>query len=191
MKKTVFTTPILATILNLIARCIVKLIGWHFIGSLPEKRRFVLIGAPHTSNWDFILMLLAMLILRLEVHWMGKDSLFAFPFGGFMKWLGGIPIDRSSNHNTVDQIIMQFEQHDELIVLVPPEGTRSKVEKWKTGFYHIANGADVPILLGFIDAGKKEMGFGPMYQPTGDIEKDLPEIQAFYKTKQAIHPELQ
>jgi len=151
----------------------------------------VLIGAPHTSNWDFILMLLAMLILRLEVHWMGKDSLFAFPFGGFMKWLGGIPIDRSSNHNTVDQIIMQFEQHDELIVLVPPEGTRSKVEKWKTGFYHIANGADVPILLGFIDAGKKEMGFGPMYQPTGDIEKDLPEIQAFYKTKQAIHPELQ
>lgn len=191
MKRTVFTTPILSTVLNLIARAIVKVIGWNLVGEVPEKRRFVLIGAPHTSNWDFILMLLAMLILRMEVHWMGKDSLFPFPFRGFMKWLGGIPIDRSSNHNTVDQMIMHFAEHDELIVLVPPEGTRSKVEKWKTGFYHIANGADVPILLGFIDAGKKEMGFGPVYSPSGDIEKDMPEIRAFYSTKQAIYPELQ
>jgi 1-acyl-sn-glycerol-3-phosphate acyltransferase len=191
MKRTIFTTPVVSTVCRWISLLIVKVIGWRVIDNLPEQRRFVLIGAPHTSNWDFIIMLLAMFIVRMEVRWMGKDALFNHPLGFLMYWAGGISIDRSKAHNTVEQMVEYFDEENDLVVLIPPEGTRSKVKRWKTGFYHIANGSGVPILQGFVDAGKKEMGFGPLFFPTGDIEKDLPEIQLFYKDKQGFRPELQ
>ena len=190
MKRTIFRTPLVSGLLHYVSRGLLKLSGWRILGEPPADQRYVLIGAPHTSNWDFIVMLLAMFLRRMEVRWMGKDALFPWPFAGFMKWLGGIPIDRSRHHGTVEQMIEHYRNNDELVVLIPPEGTRKKVERWKTGFYHIAHGAGVPILLGYIDAGKKEAGFGPLFHPTGDLLTDMQEIQAYYADKQAIRPDL-
>jgi 1-acyl-sn-glycerol-3-phosphate acyltransferase len=103
-----------------------------------------------------------------------------------MKWLGGIPINRSASHNVVNETVRQYAENDQLIVLIPPEGTRSKVTRWKTGFYHIANNAEVPILLGYVDASKKEAGFADFFTPTGDLEKDMVEIRAFYANKRGL-----
>lgn len=189
MRRTVFSTPIITPLLRLLAIVILKLIGWKAVGRPVENARFVLIGAPHTSNWDFPLMLLVVLKLRLKVYWMGKDSLFPFPLGWFMKWLGGIPVDRSRAHNLVDQTVQEYQDHPELIVLVPPEGTRSKVKEWKTGFYRIAVNAQVPVLMGYVDTATKEAGLADFFYPTGDIEVDMPMIRAFYATKVGINPE--
>jgi len=189
MRTTVFSTPVITPILRLLASAMLALSGWKAVGSLTSNRRFVLIGAPHTSNWDFPLMLAVVLKLRLKVFWMGKHTLFPFPFGGLMKWLGGIPIDRSRAHNVVQQTVAQYQQHPDLIVLVPPEGTRAKVERWKTGFYHIACQANVPILMGYVDAGKKEAGLADFFFPTGDLDSDIEKIRGFYADKQGINPE--
>ncbi len=186
MRTTVFSTPVITPLLRSFSRLMLALTGWKIRGGELEHQRCVLIGAPHTSNWDFPLMIMAVLALRLRVFWMGKHTLFPFPFAGLMKWLGGIPIDRSRPHNVVRETVRQYEQHDELIVLVPPEGTRSKVERWKTGFYHIASNAGVPILLGYVDAGKKEAGFADFYQPSGNVEQDLAEIRKFYAGKKGL-----
>lgn len=181
MRTTIFSTPLLTPILRGISIFILRVIGWKTRGTELANQRFVLIGAPHTSNWDFPLMLMVVLKLKLRVFWMGKHTLFPFPFGGLMKWLGGVPINRSSSHNVVRETVRQFKDHEELVVLIPPEGTRSKVKEWKTGFYHIANMAKVPILMGYVDAEKKEAGFADFFHPTGDIDKDLEEIRNFYK----------
>lgn len=189
MRTTVFSTPIITPCLRVLSIIILKLIGWKAIGRPVENARFVLIGAPHTSNWDFPLMLMVVLKLRLKVFWMGKHSLFPFPFGWFMKWLGGIPVDRSRAQNLVDQTVAQYKSHPELIVLVPPEGTRSKVKEWKTGFYRIAVNAGVPILMGYVDAQKKEAGLADFFYPTGNLEVDMPAIRAFYADIVGINPE--
>lgn len=186
MGMTVFSTPLITPLLRWISILVLALTGWKIRGRELDHQRCVLIGAPHTSNWDFPLMIMAVLILRLRVYWMGKHTLFPFPFAGLMKWLGGIPIDRSRPHNVVRETVRQYERNDELIVLVPPEGTRSKVERWKTGFYHIASTAGVPILLGYVDAGKKEAGFADFYQPSGDLEHDMDEIRKFYTDKRGL-----
>lgn len=188
MASSLFRTPILQPLLAWLSVVILRLIGWRVVGSVPERSRYVLIGAPHTSNWDFVLMLLAMLKVGMDPHWLGKKNLFAFPFGGFMRWLGGIPVDRSKSNNLVDQLVEQFGRRDELILLIPPEGTRAKVERWKSGFYYVAQGAGVPILLGFIDSSRKEMGFGPLFHPTGDYDADLVRIREFYADKRGIRP---
>lgn len=189
MTHTVFNTPILTPLLRWLAIGLLKVIGWRSVGQPPACRKFVVIGAPHTSNWDFPIMLLVVLKLKLRLHWMGKHSLFPFPLGTLMRWLGGIPIDRSRSHNTVDQIVELYGQQDDLVILIPPEGTRKKVEKWKTGFYHIANNAGVPILMGYIDAAPREAGLADFFEPTGDLERDMTEIRAFYASKTGIRPE--
>ena len=150
------------------------------------KQRFVLIGAPHTSNWDVPLMLMVVLKLRQRIFWMGKHTLFPLSFGWFMKWLGGVPINRNASHNIVHETVCQYREHDELVNLIPPEGTRSKVQAWKSGFYHIANMAEVPILLGYVDAANKEAGLVDFFTPTGDIEKDTQEIPTFYANKKGL-----
>ena len=188
MKKTIFSTPIIRPLLRGIALVMIRLSGWRVRGELPSERKYVLIGAPHTSNWDFVLMMLFMFAMRMEVHWMGKHTLFPWPLAGLVKWLGGIPIDRRQANNTVDQVIGHFRKHPELVVLIPPEGTRRKVERWKTGFYHIAAGAGIPIVLGFIDASRKEMGLLGVFHPSGDIERDMPLIQAHYKSVVGLNP---
>lgn len=189
MRTTVFSTPLLTPLLRALAILILRLIGWTAVGKEIANPRLVLIGAPHTSNWDFPLMLLIVLKLRLKVFWMGKHTLFRFPFGGLMRWLGGIPIDRSKSNNVVQQMVEEFQRQSELVVLIPPEGTRSKVERWKTGFYHIASNAGVPILLGYVDAPRKEAGLADFFHPTGDLEQDMQSIREFYADKGGLKPE--
>ena len=189
MRTTIFSTPIITPILRLLALTVLKLCGWKTIGPDLEQKRFVVIGAPHTSNWDFPLMLSVVLKLRLEVFWMGKHTLFPFPFAWLMKWLGGIPINRAKSHSVVDETVHHYAEHEKLIVLIPPEGTRAKVNSWKTGFYRIAKNANVPILLGFVDAEKKQAGFAGFFYPTGNIEKDMAEIRDFYSTKKGLNAE--
>lgn len=186
MRTTVFSTPIITPLLRCIAILVLKLIGWKAVGNEVSVKKYVLIAAPHTSNWDFPLMLLVVLKLRLQLYWMGKHSLFFFPFSGLMKWLGGIPINRTKSHNVVNDIVIQFNNNEKLVVLVPPEGTRSKVRNWKTGFYHIANNAEVPILMGYVDAAKKEAGLADFFHPNGDLDKDMTEIRAFYAEKKGL-----
>ncbi len=185
---TVFCTPLVTPILRWISIAVLALSGWKTRGRELDHQRCVLIGAPHTSNWDFPLMIMVVLKLKLRVYWMGKHTLFPFPFASLMKWLGGIPIDRSRPHNVVRETVRQYQWHDELIVLVPPEGTRSKVEQWKTGFYHIAANAGVPVLMGYVDASRKEAGFADFFQPSGDAERDLREIRRFYADKTGLKP---
>jgi 1-acyl-sn-glycerol-3-phosphate acyltransferase len=164
------------------------LIGWKIVGEKPTCQKYIVVAAPHTSNWDFFIFLLAGFVLRLDVHWMGKDSLFPWPFKRLMVWLGGIPIDRSKNNNVVDQMAEYFCSVERLTVLIPPEGTRAKVEQWKTGFYYIAEKADVPIVLGFIDAATRTAGLGPVFTRTGDVDSDMQAIQGYYKTKRGLKP---
>jgi len=150
------------------------------VGEMPDLPKFVLIGAPHTTNWDLPNTLAAGLHYGVGVHWMGKDGIFKWPFGGLMRWLGGIPVDRSKRNNAVEQMVAYFDAHDELIVVIPPEGTRSHVDRWKSGFYHIATGARVPIVMAFMDYKAREVGIKGVFYPTGDYEADLAQIQAVY-----------
>jgi len=189
MRTTIFSTPILTPVLRFFSILILRLIGWKSRGSEVSVPKYVLIGAPHTSNWDFPLMLMVVLELRLQLYWMGKHTLFPFPFAGFMNWLGGIPINRAKSHNVVYEIVSQFKNSDSFVVLVPPEGTRSRVSEWKTGFYHIANNAEVPILMGYVDAQKKEAGFADFFYPTGQLEEDMKEIRGFYAEKKGLRAE--
>lgn len=188
MATTLFRASLLQPLLARLSRGVLRVLGWRVAGELPALQRYVLIGAPHTSNWDFPLMLMAVLVANLDVHWMGKHTLFRRPFNRLMRWLGGMPIDRSQANDTVAQIIDQYGRGDPLVVLIPPEGTRSQVQRWKTGFYHIASGAGVPIVLGFIDARSKTIGFGPLFYPTGNLDTDLQAIQSFYADKTGLRP---
>ena len=188
--KTVFTTPLIQPLLTVIAKVALRLSGWKLAGELPKEKKYLLIGAPHTSNWDFCLMLCLVLSRRMSVNWMGKQQLFRSPFHHFMRWLGGIPVERSKANNTVEQMVNAFNKADEMILIITPEGTRSKVSQWKTGFYHIAQQAQVPIVQGYIDASKKHCGFGPRLEPNGDIEQDMAAIKTFYRDKHGIRPAL-
>lgn len=134
-------------------------------------------------------MLFIVFVLKAKIYWMGKDTIFRKPFKRFFKWLGGIPIDRSKSYNIVAQSIQQFNENENLILTIAPSGTRKRVQKWKTGFYHIANGANVPILLGFLDYRRKVGGFGPMLYPTGDLEADMKTIKKFYDGVTGKYPE--
>ncbi|HIF85563.1 MAG TPA: glycerol acyltransferase [Gammaproteobacteria bacterium] len=189
MRTTVFSTPLITPLLRVIAIVILKLTGWKAVGEEIGNPRFVLIAAPHTSNWDFPLMLLVVLKLRLELYWMGKNSLFPFGFGWLMRWLGGISIDRAKSHNVVNETVRQYREHESLVILIPPEGTRSKVTTWKSGFYHIANNANVPIMMGYIDAATKEAGLADLFHPTGNLKQDIREIRAFYSKKIGLRAE--
>lgn len=151
------------------------------VGEMPDEKKFVIIAAPHKTNWDLPNALAAALHFGVRIHWMGKDSLFKWPFGAFMRWLGGIPVDRSKRNNAVGGMVERFQAADELIVVIPPEGTRSDVERWKSGFYYIAHGAGVPIVMAFVDYGAREIGIKGVFHTTGDYEADLKAIQDHYE----------
>ena len=176
-----FSTFIIKDILWLISKLFLWITGWKVVGAVPKDKKFVMIAAPHTSNWDLPYMLAICFVLKARPYWMGKEQIFKFPFKGLMKWTGGIPIDRSKTNNVVDATAEIMKNSDELIVTIPPEGTRSKVKYWKSGFYHIANLSEVPIVMGFLDYKKKEGGIGEMIQPTGNLEEDMVKIKAFYQ----------
>ena len=181
MQMTIFNMPVVRTLAYWVSLLLLKILGWKITGERPEINKYVMIAAPHSSNWDFFCGLLMNLYFKNEVYWMGKKQIFRMPFGGIMKWFGGIPVDRSKTNNLVQSVVEEFSKAESLIVVVPPEGSRSKVHEWKTGFYYIASGAQVPILLGFLDYRKKTGGYGPLFFTTGDIEKDMVKIKEFYK----------
>lgn len=189
MHLTLFDTPIINILLRLLAKLTLFCFGWKTMGKKPAEKKYVIIAAPHTSNWDLFFMLLIALDLKIAIYWMGKDSIFKFPFKNLMQWMGGISIDRSQANDVVATMVDIYKNCDELVVSVPPEGTRAHTVYWKTGFYHIANGAGIPICLGYLDFAKKEGGIGPMFQPSGDIEKDMIEIKEFYKNITGKHPD--
>lgn len=166
-----------------------RLTGWKIAGTMPNQHKFVLIAAPHTSNWDLPLMLSVALHFRARLHWMGKDSLFKGPFGWTMKALGGLPIDRSKKNDVVAQMVAQYTARKQLIIAIPPEGTRGKVNQWKTGFYHIAHGAGVPIVCGFLDYPNKTGGVSLNFMPSGDYDTDMQPVRAFYATVSGKFPE--
>lgn len=172
-----------------LARALFHAAGWRTEGTLPATRRFVLIAAPHTSNWDAVIMLFAARIFGLELSWFVKDAWFVFPLGTLMRALGGVPIDRSARHGVVEQAVDRFAATQELALAVPPEGTRGRAPHWKGGFYHIARGAGVPIVLGYIDYARKVAGLGPAFMPTGDIEADFAFFRDFYAKIAAKHPD--
>ena len=180
MHHTIFDTPVINVLMHWFSRMALRLTGWRVVGGAPTVPKYVLIAAPHTSNWDFPVALMVCFALRLRVYWTGKDSLFPPLVGGVMRWLGGIPVNRARSGNLVQATVDAYNSNARLIVIVPPEGTRSKVTQWKTGFYYIAQGAGVPIALGYLDFRKKEAGLSRMFQPSGDIAADMVEIQAFY-----------
>ncbi|MES2325681.1 MAG: lysophospholipid acyltransferase family protein [Pseudomonadota bacterium] len=184
MQTTIFETPVINTMMRGISRLLMKLSGWRSEGLSPEQLaaypKYVLIAAPHTSNWDFPITLMVCFDLRLKVYWMAKASLFTWPIGWLSRWLGGIAIDRSASNNTVQNTISAFAARERLAVIVAPEGTRGKVTHWKTGFYHMAHGAGVPIALAYLDFSRKAGGIGRMFHTSGDIAADMAEIQQFY-----------
>ena len=182
MHRTLFDTPLVNTLLRSFSIHFLRLTGWQVEGALPSgARKSVLIAAPHTSNWDLPYTLMLAFVLRLNVYWMGKASLFRWPFGPVMRWLGGIAVDRSRSGNLVSASAAALVAADgPTQLVVPPEGTRGKTRQWKTGFYYIALEAQVPIVLAFVDYERKVGGLGPLFTPTGDIERDMAEIKLFY-----------
>jgi 1-acyl-sn-glycerol-3-phosphate acyltransferase len=191
MHRTIFDTPVVNTLLRGFSLAVLKLAGWKVSGQLPaNSRTCVLIAAPHTSNWDLPYTLMVAFALRLNIYWMGKEQIFRPPFRGLMMWLGGIPVRRESANNLVAASIEALQAAQGPVQLVvPPEGTRSKARYWKTGFYYIAAGARVPIVMAYMDYERKTSGLGPVFEPTGDIEADMVTIKAFYAPFKGKNPD--
>jgi len=180
-----------STLAHSIARFILRLTGWRTEIISPHTAHYVMIGAPHTSTWDFFVMLLLMAAESIPIRWLGKDSLFRWPLGIIMRSLGAIPVNRRESNNLVDQIAAKFDEHDEIIIGLAPEGTRNKTSRWRTGFYYIALKADVPIVMAYIDYKNKLCGLGPSIKPTGDIHADFKIIREFYSGIVGKHPHKQ
>ncbi|MEX2235830.1 MAG: 1-acyl-sn-glycerol-3-phosphate acyltransferase [Cyclobacteriaceae bacterium] len=165
-------------------------IGWKTGSTLPlSVKRCVLVAAPHTSNMDYPIALATLYAGGVRVRFLAKKSLFKFPISILMRITGGLPVDRSKHNNMVEAMIEMFSRKEKLILMIPVEGTRSYVKEWKSGFYHTALGAGVPIALGYLDYGRKIAGFGDLFYPSGNYQQDLQVIQNFYRQFKARYPE--
>lgn len=184
------TAPVSGPIAYGLGRLWMRLFGWQVEGQVPEGGKFVLIGAPHTSNWDFPFTLATAAVLRLRMSWLAKDSAFKGLLGPVMRALGGIPINRSSPQGMVGQLVAQFNQSEQLVIAIAPSGTRKQTDYWKSGFYRIASAAQVPILCGYLDYRRKRAGVGLSFVPTGDVGRDMDRIREFYKEFQGKKPGL-
>ena len=162
--------------------------GWTALGEVPSPRKFVLIAAPHTSNWDFLNFIGVTDDLGITPHFMAKKSLFRWPWKNFLYDMGGVPVDRSGSQNYVQAMIDEFAKRTEFMLTIAPEGTRGAVRKWKTGFYHIAVGAKVPLVVGMMDYAKKTGGLGPAIWPTGDYKADMAKVAELYAKVTPRHP---
>ena len=180
MRRTILNTPVLTPFLRPFSKIALRLMGWKVEGNAPAADRYVMIAAPHTSNWDGVLLLLMASVLNIPLYWFGKHTLFRFPFGIFMRYMGGIPVDRRQKGDLVARMATIFHSQPEMVLVVPPEATRSRVERWKTGFYRIAESAGVPIGLGYLDWSTRTGGVGPLCEPTGALEEDIKNIRGFY-----------
>ena len=180
-------------VLRFVGRWVLRLFGWRLTGAIPDRQKFVVIVAPHTSNWDFPVGLAAKWAIDFRVTWLGKDTLFKPPLGWFMRAVGGIPVNRATANALVEQCAAEFAARDQMIVVLAPEGTRHKVTRWRSGFWHIARAAGVPIVCSAIDWGTKEVRFGPtlMVDPDADPTTDIARIQAHYDGVRGYHRALE
>jgi 1-acyl-sn-glycerol-3-phosphate acyltransferase len=188
MKTTIFNTPILSTIYHYLSKFIMRLLGWRVDGKLPDLPKFILIGAPHTSNWDFILFLGVIFSLRANVRFMGKAELFRFPIGWFFRYCGGVPVDRKKSTGLVEQMVKASNESDRFILTIAPEGTRHHITEWKRGFYHIAKSARIPIVMAIVDGKHKTVHVGQVFHPTEDIEADMKTIMGVFEGVAGIKP---
>jgi 1-acyl-sn-glycerol-3-phosphate acyltransferase len=176
--------------ITLLAKLIFWITGWKAQGPKPPFKKFVLIAAPHTSNWDFLYAVCAWTLIGMKINFLAKKQLFRFPLGLIMRFFGGIPVNRSKKGKMVEHMVEKLKTTAELGLLVPVEGTRDYVKEWKTGFYYAALGAGVPIVLGFLNYGNKTVGVMDTYfTPTGNMEEDIKSLRQYYKNIIPKHPE--
>jgi len=173
-----------------IGRVVLGLGGWRIEGRLPELRKFVICVAPHTSNLDFVVGYAAKMAVGVRASWLGKHTLFRGPGGPLLRLMGGIPVDRGSSHGVVEQAAASFASRPALVLGVAPEGTRRKVERWKTGFYHIARIAGVPVVPAGLDWGTRTVRVGPPVAVTDDEAGDIERLMIFFRRMHGRHPEL-
>lgn len=171
-----------------LSKIILKLSGWHAVVTVPEPPKSIICVAPHTSNWDFPIGKLSYLALERKASFLIKKSWFFFPMGLFFRAMGGVPIDRSKRSSVTEQMAEEFSKREKFHLAITPEGTRSLVDKWKMGFYHIAVKANIPIQLAYIDYAKKEVAIKELFYPTGNEEADFEKIQEYYKNIHAKFP---
>lgn len=188
LKTTIFNTPILSAFLRFIANLIFRMVGWRVEGKLPDLPKFVLVGAPHTSNWDFILFLGVIFHLRANVKFMGKAELFRGPFGWFFYWCGGVPVDRKKSQGLVEQMVEACEKSDKFILTIAPEGTRHYVSEWKMGFYHIAKSAGIPLAMAVVDGTNKVVRVGQTFTLTENMDADIKSIKEFFAGIVGVNP---
>lgn len=165
------------------------LFGWRLVGERPSRKKYVIIIGPHTSNWDFFIFILVKMVYRIKIVFIGKHTIFIFPFGWILRKLGGLPVNRSTAHDVVQTIVDEFERREEMIFGLSPEGTRSYLDHWKSGFYHIAMKANVPVQIAFLNVTDKTLGWGPLFHLTGNVDTDIKKIADFYQDKKGFKPE--
>jgi 1-acyl-sn-glycerol-3-phosphate acyltransferase len=167
--------------LHWLGSSILRIMGWRIDVVLPNHPKLIVILAPHTSNWDFVVGMAAILKIQARFNFYGKHQVFEPPFGFFFRWLGGMPVDRSAPGGVVEQTTRAFREHEQLIIALAPEGTRSLRTHWKRGFYHMANAAQVPVVCAYLDFRRRLVGVGPVFTPTGDWDRDMKPVFDFYR----------
>lgn len=171
------------------AKIYFKLFGWKILGQVPEEPKWIAIFAPHTSNWDFMPAICIKFYFRVRAYWLAKDSLFNWPYGYFFSFLGGLAVNRSSSNDLVGDLVSKIKARKRIVLALAPEGTRKYKKYWKSGFYHIAREANIPIVLVFLDYGKRELGIGPVIRVTDNIRADMDKIRSFYEPIKGEKPE--
>lgn len=172
-----------------LSRLCLRLAGWELSGTPPALGKYVLVAAPHTSNWDFFLIYALSRAYQVRISFLMKHSAFVGPIGWWLRRVGGIPVRRHLRENRVETLAALFDESERLILVIPPEGTRSHESHWRSGFYHVARTAGVPIVLGYLDYAHRRAGFGPVVVPTGDVKADMDKIRKFYADKVGRHPQ--
>jgi 1-acyl-sn-glycerol-3-phosphate acyltransferase len=173
---------------RLIGRVYLRACGWRVAGRPPDCRHAVVVAAPHTSNWDLPYMLAVAYALGVKPSWLGKQELFRWPFGPVLRRLGGVPVDRRARQGMVGAAVARFAEADGLFLVIPPSGTRARADHWKSGFYHVARGARVPIVCAYLDYAERVGGIGPVLMPGDDVRADMDRIRAFYASKRGKYP---
>lgn len=190
MRYTLFSTPVLTPLLRVLSKISLKIIRWRVEGSLPtDHKKYVLIVAPHTSNWDFILFIFAVSVLRLQPSVLIKHTLFIGPLGWFLRYCGAIPVNRKQAGSLVTYISDIYAAKEEFVLIITPEGTRSPNAKWKRGFHHVATTAGVPILVVYVDSARRKIGVKGLMQPSEDIDADIQTLKTFFDTKKGLKPQ--
>lgn len=167
-------------VLRAFGRALLALLRWRIEGEMPDRPRFVIAVAPHTSNWDFVVGAAAMFALDLRLTFLGKHTLFVGPFAAVLRWMGGVPVDRSAPHGVVGEALAAFARSPRLVMAIAPEGTRRRVERFRTGFLHIARGAQVPVVLAALDYGARCVRIGPVIEVGPDIEAERERIESHF-----------